>query len=191
MINFHKLNPVETKDRDGRLPPWEQYIVGSLALMQRDVGLHAIEIGTLYGDTATNIARAMPNHLVITVDIPDCATPAFPVAIDNSKYFGREPRFGDDVVHRIERILCDSAKLFLPPEIEIGFAFIDGAHTYEYVWNDFKKIRDRLISDAVVVFHDVGVFEGVEQAVSEIIASTKNWQWSAYGGTSLVWGKVR
>lgn len=186
-MSLHKLHPSISKDRDGRLPQSESYIVGTLALGQRNVGLHAIEIGTFYGETTTSIARAMPNHLIITVDIPKESDPKFELGANDARFIGKTPEFGDDVKHRIDMLRTDSALLELPELIELGFAFIDGAHTYEYAKNDFAKIKPRLIPGGVVVFHDV--FGEVGRAVQEIIASTPDWEWSAYGGTSLVWGK--
>lgn len=190
-MSIHKLDPIPSKDRDGRLPPWEQYIVCTLALMQREIGLHAVEIGTFHGETTTNIARAMPHHIVVTVDIPFEAIPKFPFNAHERKYLGAAPEFPDDVKDRIERILIDSADLSLSKEMEVGFAFIDGAHTYEYAKNDFAKIEPLLVSGGVVVFHDVGMSAGVGKAVEEIIAKYPKWLWSAYGGTSLAWGKKR
>lgn len=188
-MSLHKLEPIESQDRDGRLPPWEQYIVCTLAMMQREIGLHAVEIGTFHGETTTNIARAMPHHFVVTVDIPFSATPKFPYNADERKYMGAAPMFPDDVKDRIECVLTDSADLVLSPEMEIGFAFIDGAHTYEYAKNDFTKIEPMVVGGGVVVFHDVGMSAGVGKAVEEIMAKYPKWLWSAYGGTSLVWGK--
>lgn len=190
-MSLHKLNPKESKDRDGRLPVWESYIVGTLALLSRDVGIHAIEIGTFFGETTTNIARAMPNHIVITVDIPKGENPSMDWGLNDrqiseSRIF---PEFGEDVKERIQFLQIDSAKLVLPKTIDLGFAFIDGAHTYDYAWNDFNKVEPLLSKEGICVFHDV--IGGVGDAVKEIIEKYKSWQWSAYGGTSLVWGVKR
>lgn len=185
---FYKLEPMQSKDRDGRLPQSESYIVGTLALMQREVGLHAVEIGTFYGETTTNIARAMPCHHVLTVDLPEGCEQSFAVH-ENDKRLAllkKEPQFGEDVRDRIQQIYADSASMELSKLLEIGFAFIDGSHTYEYAHNDFNKISPLLVNGGMVVFHDV--MGGVGKAVQEIIDSTPRWLWSAYGGTSLVWG---
>lgn len=190
-MSVHKLIPQETKDRDGRLPPPEQYIVYTLALLCRDIGYHAIEIGTFYGESTTNIARAMPHHQIITVDVPNGVKPVLPVPEGELKYIWKTPEFSSDVKERIEAMRVDSAQLQLPSTLELGFAFIDGAHTYEYAWNDFNKIEPILSKGGIVVFHDVGMSEGVGRAVEEIMAKFHTWQWSAYQGTSLCWGVKR
>lgn len=184
----HKFYPMATEDRDGRLPVMEQYIVYTLALLQRDIGMHAVEIGTFYGETACNIARAMPQHIVITVDIPPNTEPKLPIPNDHErKYLWKTPVFPAEVKDRIEYVQVDSALLELQKGLEIGFAFIDGAHSKEYALNDFGKIEPLLVRGGIVVFHDV--YGGVGDAVEELMAKHFKWQWSAYEGTSLCWGR--
>lgn len=183
----HKFYPIPTEDRDGRLPPPEQYIVYTLAMLQRDIGLHAVEIGTFYGESTVNIARAMPNHLVLTVDLPNGQAPKWQINDHESKYLWKTPTFSPETEDRIEAIRVDSADMELPKGLEIGFAFIDGGHSYEYAWSDFSKIEPLLVRDGIVVFHDV--YGGVGKAVEEIMEKHRRWQWSAYEGTSLAWGR--
>jgi predicted O-methyltransferase YrrM len=190
MNPIHQLVPMLPDGTDGQMPGHEQYVLGTLALMQRDVGRHSVEIGTFTGATTTTIARAT-GHVVYTVDIPLGEPTRYKLGADNQKYIGRTSAFGDDVKGRIIAIRCDSAYLTLPYNLAVGFAFIDGAHTYEYCWNDFLKVEPLLVDGAVVLFHDVGVWPGVGEAVDEIVKRHAGWQWSAYGGTSLVWGRKR
>lgn len=185
----HQLVAEPPPECDGRMPGWEHYILNTLALMQRDVGKHSVEFGTFMGSTTTNIARAT-GHVVYTVDIPAGKPTRFEIGKQNAKYIGHTPTFGDDVKGRIVHILIDSADLELPPNLEVGFAFIDGAHTYDYTWNDFLKVKPLLVKNAVVVFHDVGIWNEVSKAVDEIMEQHPSWQWTAYGETSLVWGRA-
>jgi hypothetical protein len=58
-------------------------------------------------------------------------------------------------------------KIYIP---RIHFAFLDGAHSYKYVMNDFYYIKDKQERGDIVFFDDYtpNMFPGVVKAVDEI-----------------------
>ncbi|MEZ4685624.1 MAG: hypothetical protein R3B47_06035 [Bacteroidia bacterium] len=60
-----------------------------------------------------------------------------------------------------------SPRLLFP---RVHFAFLDGAHTYEYVLQEYAHIRDRQRPGDVIVFDDYtpAAFPGIVKAVDEI-----------------------
>lgn len=188
---LHKYYPVEQRNLDGCVPLHEHSIIATLAMMQRHVGHFALEIGTLYGEQTSNIARALPNHFVITVDLPANANPTHELDHRDLKYLGKTPTFPNDVIHRIEAMHVDSARLSLPTEVDLGFSFIDGSHSYAYAMSDFNIALKNSVNGAIIAFHDVGIFETVSKAVDELIDKHPTWEWYAYEGTSLVWLRVQ
>lgn len=188
---LHKYYPGPLVQQDGCVPLHEHPILAAIAMMQRGIGHYALEIGTLYGEQTANIARALPDHFIITVDIPPDAKHALPPDAGDLKYVGKQPHFPPDVADRIEAMRIDSALLALPPAIDLGFTFIDGAHSYEYALNDFHKALASSVNGAIIAFHDMGIWPGVTRAVNELIAQHPTWEWYAFEGTSLVWLRVR
>src|SRR5436190_15243226 len=80
------------------------------------VGTHALEFGTLFGVTATNIARMLPNHTVLTCSLPVAITPRLASSKGELEHYPKElPTFPEDVRGRVVHISCDSALLELPP----------------------------------------------------------------------------
>jgi hypothetical protein len=64
----------------------------------------------------------------------------------------------DHVTRGFPNIHClvgDSMKVEIPTA-ELCFAFIDGNHDPDYVWNDFCKVWPKISSGGVVAFHDYG-----------------------------------
>lgn len=189
-VTFHQCVPVDPSLRDGCVLPHEQFILNTLATTNRFVGTHALEIGTFTGEMSSNLARAMPDHLVLTVDLPAGTKPSLRGVEADGHYYNATPTFAPDVADRIELIHCDSALLSLPPAVELGFTFIDGAHSREYVLNDFRKALTNSAHDAIIAFHDAGTWPEVGQTLIDIVNATPRWQWFAYAGTSLVWHRV-
>lgn len=56
----------------------------------------------------------------------------------------------------------------------IDFLFIDGAHTYEAVSNDWNNYKKYLAKDGLVAFHDIVGAAGVAKAWQEIVTKEKD-----------------
>ena len=56
----------------------------------------------------------------------------------------------------------------------IDFLFIDGAHTYKAVYNDWKNYKKYLAEDCLVAFHDIVGHSGTSKAWREVIAKEGN-----------------
>lgn len=165
-----------------------------LAFGQKNIGKLAVEIGTLHGITTVNLARVLPNHKIITVSMPKDATPVLNSTPSDADFFGIIPAFEDDVKDRIEHMPCDSADLELP-NAPIGFAFIDGGHSVEYVVNDFHKVLPLMAQGGLIVFHDYGIdnscgITAVKTAVDSLADKYPNYDWMTMNGIPLAWVRV-
>lgn len=59
---------------------------------------------------------------------------------------------------------------------EVDFVFIDGDHSKEGTYSDFKTIEPYLAGEAIVVFHDIAL-KSVEEALENIRAEYPDWQY--------------
>lgn len=196
-MSIYRFNEAFPRSTDrGTIRREQTMLLVGLASGQRDVGTHALEFGTLYGTTTTNIARAMPKHHVLTCSLPPGVIPLLSSTKSELEFYPKEaPVFPEDVRNRITHYQCDSADLYLDFKVKLGFIFIDGGHSYEYVWNDFKKAVPRMVRGSVVVFDDYGEdgrggITGVKRAVDEIVAAYSDWEWTEWVGSTMVWGRV-
>lgn len=169
-----------------------QMLMG-IASMQQNVGTHALEFGTFTGATTNNIARMLPRHIVFTCSLPVGLKPMLNEAQSDLSFSQYEVEFAADVKNRIVHFKCDSAILGLPENTRLGFVFIDGAHSSDYVLNDFQKCLPFLVSGAVVVFHDYGMdccdgITSVKETVDSIMERFSNWTWIHWKENSLIWG---
>ena len=55
------------------------------------------------------------------------------------------------------------------PDVKFDVVFIDGDHSYEWVWKDFNKIFPLMNPGWLIVFHDYPM-PGVKEAIDEICA---------------------
>lgn len=130
------------------------------ALVKHKAPKRIIEIGTFDGATTRLLAANAPDALVHTVDLPpgDAHTQA---EVTERDKFAIEQR---DVGHvykaspeacRIAQHLCDSMAFdFEGLGERFDFAFIDGAHSYEYVKSDTEKILEVIGPNPVIAWHD-------------------------------------
>lgn len=59
---------------------------------------------------------------------------------------------------------------------EIDFVFIDGDHTTEGMYGDFKSIEKYLAPQALVIFHDIAL-GGVAKALNKVREEFPDWQY--------------
>lgn len=163
------------------------FLMGLIA-GQRPFGNYAVEIGTYEGVTTSNIARLLPDHHVLTVSLPPDATPALAYHPGDMALNKVPTIFDPTVKDRITHLLEDSSKLELPADAKVGFAFIDGSHTYDYVMNDFELIYANVIRNSLIVFHDYDSgHPEVVKAVNDLAFCSVH-HWGSYG--NMAWCRV-
>jgi len=122
---------------------------------------HVIEIGTFRGETSDLIARNLTNAEIYTLDLPpDFASHACrPDADDLDVLKLRQPGLYIQASYsthsRVYQVYGDSAKFnFEELERTFDLAFIDGAHSYEYVKNDTEKILPLMNPGGWIIWDD-------------------------------------
>lgn len=126
-----------------------------------------LEIGTQFGDTTANFAKAvLPlGGLVVTVDvnrIPATLPPHQHIDFHDPKEVGsRIPAelkkcivqgiINPDEQGSLERFLTET----VPNVKQYDAVFVDGDHSYEGVLHDYSVVKDMLSPMGVVFFHDV------------------------------------
>lgn len=74
----------------------------------------------------------------------------------------------------------------------IEFIFIDGAHEYESVKQDFELWFPHVIEGGVMAFHDtVGNWEGPKRVVKEFIYSSRNFKNVGFAGSATFGTKIK
>lgn len=112
-----------------------------------------IEIGTSHGKTTALLASLRPQSTVHSLDI-------LPEQYNQGKHIThvlRTDRIGHVYRERgltnVNQIFGDSMT-WVPTLSNIGFAFIDGCHDYNYIINDTEKIITTLVPGAFICWHD-------------------------------------
>ena len=98
-----------------------------------------IEMGTQFGETAVKILPLIPEHYY-GVDI---------IKQDNMKYLDKK----HDNLHFFEM----STDAFFETSFDARFfdmAFIDASHDYEQTYRDFLNIKNFIVPDGIIFFHD-------------------------------------
>jgi hypothetical protein len=134
------------------------------------------EFGTFNGRTTLNLAaNAPPNAKVYTLDLATFDEAQLSTEEEDSVYhlgertgsFFRESPLRE----RIEQLWCDSAR-FDETSLcgRVDLAFVDGAHSYEYVRSDSSKALAMVRSGGVVLWHDYCAwYPGVFQCLHELL----------------------
>jgi len=72
---------------------------------------------------------------------------------------------------RVAQLSGDSATFDWSPHVgRAGLVFVDGSHAYDYVRKDSETAMRLVRPGGVVLWHDYGVWPGVNQALEEIDA---------------------
>jgi hypothetical protein len=162
-------------------------------------GTNLFEIGTFDGRTTLNLALNSPAGCRIhTLDLPPDTDTRF--SLDSrERHMVQKPKSGaryekhrasqPDVVNKIHQTFGDSAELDPAPyEQSCSLVFVDGSHAYEYLISDTEKAIEMIRDGGVIVWHDYGVWEGVNQGLEEIEARDRLGL-KHIDGTSLVFWK--
>lgn len=125
--------------------PWEkQWLLWRIA--QTPPGTSVVEIGTLFGDTALEIASAFPNRKVICVDSISAEYGGL-----TAESVCRSARGLPNVDLRI----LDSREFVYADADKVGFIFIDGDHHWDGVRGDSEKALAYAANRGIpVVWHD-------------------------------------
>ena len=168
---------------DGCTAPLERFLMAQLLRFFKPSIL--VEIGTYRGTTTRMLLENAPSDAhIYTIDLP-LDVDARDVAASSDERLIKHRQVGAEFrshprARHITQILgntMDAATWQEVPE-GVGFAFIDGSHSYEAVRNDTERLRTRLRSDAVILWHDytetVSAERGVGRYLRELMAEKDN-----------------
>lgn len=157
-----------------------------------------LEIGTFRGATAWLFAANAPEATVYTLDLPagspDAPLPRTGVDAEIiAARGGRRVYEGTPEASRIVPLVGDSVTFdFDAVGCDIDLAFIDGAHSHEYVRNDTEAIVPRMRPGGLVIWDDysdlfpgvVGYLNGWRDRGAAAVAATDLVLWRVPGAAS-------
>ena len=171
----------ETAKSDGNVRLSELAIL-ALAAREAASGSEIIEIGTFDGRTALNLAiNAQPGVSIATLDLPPDQRSAMAIE-DSERRYVDKPAPGARLrgcgdpwrvsAERVAQLSGDSATFDWSPHIgRAGLVFVDGSHAYDYAKKDSETAMRLVRPGGVVLWHDYGVWPGVNQALEELEAA--------------------
>ena len=120
-----------------------------------------IEIGTFHGETTDLIARNCLESKIYTLDLPpDFTSHSQKIIPDDLEVLklrqpGHHIQEHYETGSQVYQIYGDSATFdFKQLETKFDLAFIDGAHSYEYVKNDTEKILPLMNKKGWIIWDD-------------------------------------
>ncbi len=180
ILKSRPIRLTETEKSDGNVRVSE---LAMLALAAADVpaGSAIVEIGTFDGRTALNLAiNARPGVSIATLDLPADQASALAIEDSERRYVdkpapGARLRSCGDAwrayAGRVVQLRGDSATFDWSPHLgRAGLVFVDGSHAYDYVRKDSETAMRLVRPGGVVLWHDYGVWPGVNQALEELEA---------------------
>ncbi|MDP6745173.1 MAG: class I SAM-dependent methyltransferase [SAR324 cluster bacterium] len=162
-------------DDDGNVTPLELESICKVINHYRPKSM--LEIGTFDGMTTLHLSmNADDDAEIYTLDLPreKINETALRVKTGEKTFIdkdtpGRQFLKREEHAKRITQLLGDSAAFdFSFYESKLDFVFVDGSHSYEYVYND-TEVALKLMRDGkgIIMWHDYGWRE-VVQALNEI-----------------------
>lgn len=140
-----------------------------------------VEIGSLYGGTAAVLALAAPQAEVICIDTfewypPDDVPASADLLRSNMQKAG---------VNNVRVIEGDSRVLWKTWRTKIDLLFIDGGHSFEWVYSDLSRFSPYT---RVVALHDYGnpFWPTIKQAVDRHLKENPIWRLDEVTGTVAV-----
>lgn len=110
-----------------------------------------LEIGTGRGDSATFFARVKPKWIIYTVDAYGAGV-TYKGGYNINDLYKKVCAWKKQGLTNIVPIIADF--VMLPWELEVDFLYIDGAHTYDAVKNDFEHFTPFLKKGGFVLMDD-------------------------------------
>ncbi len=145
-----------------------------------------VEIGSLYGGTTSILASSQPRARLITIDNfgwhPDGFEPTSKrLLLENMSKLG---------IGNVEVLEGDSREIGKAWTGDIDLIFIDGGHSFEFVYPDLCNFAPHA---RVVALHDFDnpAWASVRNAVEKFISENPNWQISEVAGTVVVLRRVK
>ena len=166
----------EATGGDGNVTPLE--LIAVIQLIKTFDPRRMFELGTFDGRTTLNMAANSASEAEVwTLDLPKSQSEVAHLRLEVSdrKYIDKnvsgEKYRGTELEGKIRQVFGDSATYNFEPFFgTFDLVFVDAAHSYEYVLND-SKIALKLLgkSGGVVLWHDYGNWDGVTQAVNQLV----------------------
>jgi predicted O-methyltransferase YrrM len=157
--------------RDRALLYAEAYVLSLVTAYVQPVRI--FEIGTATGQGTLLMARQAPEARIDTLDLgsdtPSLGRQAGEPPWQDLEAIGSAFR-GTEYAARITQHFGDSARFdFAPFRGQVDLVFVDGAHTYDYVWSDSRNALAMLSERGVVIWDDCNyVCPGVSKMLLEL-----------------------
>jgi precorrin-6B methylase 2 len=159
----------ETSEPIQTLTTWGERELLSLLAAEVPVGGLILEIGTLYGGVTSILAKSAPTASVYSIDDYSWT----PDGVPNSpeQVYGSLAKLGVD---NVELIQGDSREICKTWDKRINFLFIDGGHSFEFVYSDLYKFGGFA---EVIALHDYKnpVWVTIEKAVETFTVKNRVW----------------
>lgn len=173
-IELREIPALENVVAEGYVDDYQRLVIAALV---RELGCETFfEIGTNRGRTTWTVARSNPAVHIYTLDLPPAferSDAALPLGFDDSIAF-RDPSCGEAFrltpeAEHITQLWGDSATYdFAPYRGSMGFIYVDGAHTYDYVKADSRNAFAMLSDKGIIAWDDYTVSPGVYQHLIEL-----------------------
>lgn len=166
------------------IPSWteqvERDLLAKLASEVQPKGL-IVEIGALYGGTTAVLAKASPKARVISIDEFSWTPEGHPKATKELL----EDHLREVGIKNVTVMEGKSEVIGKTWEQHVDLCFIDGGHSYQYVFADLTNFAPH--SD-VVALHDYGnpFWETIKQAIEDYLLVHPEWFLSETAGTVAV-----
>lgn len=166
------------------IPSWtedvERELLAKLAADVKSKGL-IVEIGALYGGTTAVLAKAAPKAKVISIDEFSWTPEGYPKATKELL----ETHLKEVGVKNVTVIEGKSEDVGRTWDKHIDLCFIDGGHSYQYVYADLCNFAPHA---DVVACHDFKnpFWPTIEQAISDFIQLHPEWDLAETAGTVAV-----
>ncbi len=140
-----------------------------------------LEIGSLYGGTTVILAKAAPTSRVIAIDEFSWTPEGYPTP-------SREKMLTDLLTEGVTNVaVIEEASEKIAPEwtTEVDLCFIDGGHSYKYIFADLTNFAPFA---RVVACHDYKnpLWESVTQAITDFLFTHTEWYLAETAGTVAV-----
>lgn len=144
-----------------------------------------LEIGCLYGGTTEVLSKAAPKAKITSVDIFDWTPDGYPTS--TADLFRENMKSVD--AKNVTLIEGDSREVGKRWNEPIDLLFVDGGHSYEFIYSDlfyFGKFAD------VIALHDYKnpSWQSIEKAIETFIAKDRIWKIAEVVGMVCVLRKI-
>jgi glycosyltransferase involved in cell wall biosynthesis len=199
VITKEKIEIIESFEKDGNITLNELAIINGIILKENPKKI--FEIGTFDGRTTLNMAyNSCDGCQIYTLDLPIEQRDHTKFEIDTydrtliSKDISGERIIKSDLncKSKITRLFGDSATFdYTPFYKSIDLVFIDGAHDFNYAFNDSKTALKLIKKDnGIILWHDYKDNVPVVTAIESFIKIHPNLKIYHIQGTNLAYCKI-